>query len=101
MNSGSRNGMQAADVMSQNVVTTRPDATLEEAAHLMIGQRVSGLPVIDSGGSLVGMLTEADLLERIELGTQGPRPGRLTTFLSHPAGQRRATFTRTVARSAS
>jgi CBS-domain-containing membrane protein len=74
--------MKASDVMSQTVVTTRPDATVEEAARLMIGQRVSGLPVVDEMGTVVGVLTEGDLLRRIELGTQRSHSGWLAVFLA-------------------
>jgi CBS domain-containing protein len=74
--------MKASDVMSQTVVTTRPDATVEEAARLMIGQRVTGLPVVDEMGTVVGVLTEGDLLRRIELGTQRSHSGWLAVFLA-------------------
>jgi CBS domain-containing protein len=42
--------------------------------HIMLGARVSGLPVVDDKGALVGMLTEGDLLRRSEIGTERQRP---------------------------
>jgi CBS domain-containing protein len=54
--------LTAADVMTANVATVRPDATLRQAARLMADRRVSGLPVVDGAGTVVGLLTEADLV---------------------------------------
>ncbi|HET9670636.1 MAG TPA: CBS domain-containing protein [Casimicrobiaceae bacterium] len=65
--------MKAKDVMTHAVVTVGPDATLREAIESMVSYRVSGVPVVDAGGKLVGMLTEGDLVRRIEMGTEGPR----------------------------
>ena len=54
--------MQASDVMTIGAATIHPDAPIEEAARLMLLHRISGLPVIDDMGKLVGMVTEGDLL---------------------------------------
>ena len=54
--------LTAADMMTREVVTVRPDITLRQAARLMAERRVSGLPVVDAAGAVVGMLTEADLV---------------------------------------
>ncbi len=62
--------MIAADVMTRNVISVSPDATLGEAVQLMLDNRISGLFVIDSAGMLQGIVTEADLLHRSELGTE-------------------------------
>jgi CBS domain-containing protein len=67
--------MKVAEVMKEIVITTRPDAAIAEAAQLMLDNRISGLPVFDNQtGALVGMLTEGDLLRRVETGTQRRRP---------------------------
>jgi len=58
------------------------DATLLEAAKIMVQSRVSGLPVIDAEGSLVGMISEGDLIRRAELGAIGRPANRLIAFLS-------------------
>lgn len=54
--------LRAKDVMTSPVVTVRPDAPLVEAARIMARRRISGLPVVDEEGHLVGIVTEADLL---------------------------------------
>jgi CBS domain-containing protein len=54
--------LTAAEVMTREVATVRPDSTLRQAARLMAERHVSGLPVVDAKGVVVGMLTEADLV---------------------------------------
>jgi CBS-domain-containing membrane protein len=56
--------MRVLDVMTIDVITTTPSAYLKEAARTMVGAGVSGLPVVDESGTLVGIITEADFLER-------------------------------------
>ncbi len=75
--------MQAMDVMTRKVATVRPDTTIPEAIAKMVGGHISGLPVLDGKGQLVGILTEGDLLRRTELGTTRMRPGWLN-FLRGP-----------------
>ena len=65
--------MQARDVMTTSVATIRQDATVREAAKLMIGRGVSALPVLDQKGQLVGIISEGDLVRRAELGTDQAR----------------------------
>jgi CBS domain-containing protein len=60
----------ARDVMSSEVVVVSPKASIIEAAKLMLENRISGLPVIDEQGHLVGVVSEGDLLRRVEIGTQ-------------------------------
>lgn len=54
--------MQVVDLMTARVITAMPGTELKQAAELMVRHRVSGLPVVDSLGTLVGMITEADFL---------------------------------------
>lgn len=61
--------MKAADLLTSLVVTVTPDATIEYAAQLMLQYRISGLPVTDSDGAVLGIVTEGDLLRRAETGT--------------------------------
>ncbi|MCC6889713.1 MAG: CBS domain-containing protein [Hyphomicrobiales bacterium] len=75
--------MNAGDVMTQSTVTIGPDDSVMHAVELMLKRRISGLPVVDDTGALVGILTEGDLLRRIELGTQKRRP-RWIEFLIGP-----------------
>lgn len=84
--------MIVADVMTRRVVTIAPEATVEDAATLMLSRRISGLFVVDKAGDLVGVITEGDLLRRDELGTERGRPWWLKLLVS-PARQA-ADFTR-------
>jgi len=61
--------MIAADIMTRNVITVRPETTVGEAVALMLDNHISGLFVVDATGLLVGVLTEGDLLHRQEIGT--------------------------------
>ena len=74
--------MNVSDVMTKVLVTVRSEASIQEAATLMVQHRVSGLPVVDDAGALVGLITEGDLIRRAELGTAGARPGWLSMFLN-------------------
>ena len=66
--------MRAIDVMVRDVVTVRPDTDVAEATELLAEHDVSALPVLDQDGSLIGMLSEADLIHRAEIGTEKHRP---------------------------
>jgi CBS-domain-containing membrane protein len=66
--------MRAADVMTTQLVTIRPDTLVADAARLLIETDVSALPVVDATGRLVGILSESDLLHRAEIGTEVQRP---------------------------
>jgi CBS domain-containing protein len=66
--------MNAADIMTRNILSVGPQTPVVEAIALMLDNHVSGLPVIDEVGQLVGILTEGDLLRRGETGTERHRP---------------------------
>jgi CBS domain-containing protein len=85
--------VNAKEVMTSIVVTVPPTATLVDAIRLMLDQRVSGLPVVDGTGKLVGVITEGDLLRRPELGTEKPRLGWLLRFL-RSSGQEAGEYAR-------
>ncbi len=65
--------MNAADVMTRRVITVRADTPVTDAVRLMLQDDVSGLPVVDREGRLVGIVTEGDFLRRAELGTTHKR----------------------------
>jgi CBS domain-containing protein len=73
--------MQALDIMTTDVVSLRPDATVFEAATLLTRHHVSGVPVVDDTGAVVGILSEGDLLHRVETGTGKPQRSWLGEFL--------------------
>ena len=62
--------MRVARVMTKNVVSIPSDATIFEAAERMVGSGVSAMPVVNSTGRMVGIISEADLIRRAEIGTQ-------------------------------
>ena len=75
--------MKAKDIMTSPVVTVEPDVGVLQAVRIMLQRRVSGLPVVDKEGRLVGIVTEGDFLRRAETGTQRRRP-RWLEFLIGP-----------------
>jgi CBS domain-containing protein len=62
--------MKASEVMRKEIVTVTPRTAISDAVRLMLDHRISGLPVIDESGAVAGMVTEGDLLRRVELGTE-------------------------------
>src|SRR5512145_3295242 len=56
--------LTAKDIMSKDVVTVTPDTSLSELAALLVGSRISGVPVVDANGSLAGIVTENDLISQ-------------------------------------
>jgi CBS domain-containing protein len=69
--------MRAMDVMTTNVVTVSPDTPVQEVAKILSERSISGVPVVDTGNRLVGIVSEGDLLHRVETGTER-RPDRRT-----------------------
>ena len=89
--------MRAVDVMTVDPVSISPDESIVEAIRVMLQREFSGLPVVDGTGSLVGIVTEGDLLRRTETGTQRKRPrwiefligsGRLANEYVHASGRK-------------
>jgi CBS domain-containing protein len=66
--------MHALDVMVRDVVTVHPDTDVADAIKFLSERHVSALPVLDAAGNLVGMLSEADLIHRVEIGSEKHRP---------------------------
>jgi len=66
--------MKALDVMVRDVVTVKPDDQVAEAVRLLAEHDVSALPVVDNNENVVGVISEADLLHREEIGTEKHRP---------------------------
>ena len=61
-----------ARVMSHPVQSVHPQTPLSEAAHLMVSEQISGLPVVDDAGQLVGIITEADFLRALGVPSHEP-----------------------------
>lgn len=75
--------MKVQDVMTRQVVSIEPNAPVLQAVRLMLQNKISGLPVVDGGGALVGIVTEGDFLRRAETATERRRPNWLE-FLVGP-----------------
>ncbi len=56
--------LSAKDIMTKDVVTVKPDTSIEELASLLVKNRISGAPVVDDAGNLYGIVTEKDLISR-------------------------------------
>lgn len=67
--------MRAHQIMTRSVISVTPEATILEAASIMLRRHVSGLPVVDTAGKLVGIVSEGDFLRRSEIGTQRKAAG--------------------------
>src|ERR1700751_4727656 len=74
--------MRAMDVMTTNVITVDPNTSVQALATLLSERGISGVPVVSSDNRLIEVVSEGDLLHRVETGTEnGPR---------HPSGRRRS-----------
>lgn len=89
--------MKAKDVMTHRVISIESNANILQAARLMLQSRISGLPVVDGSGNLVGVVTEGDFLRRSETATERKRPrwlefllgsGRLADDFVHSHGRK-------------
>ncbi|KXU87034.1 histidine kinase [Caballeronia megalochromosomata] len=61
--------MQASDIMTTSIISASPDMSVRLAAGTMVFAGISGMPVLDESGKLLGMITEGDLIHRTEIGT--------------------------------
>lgn len=61
------NTMKAADVMTRDVISIGTGHSVQHAAKIMLSNQISGLPVLNDDGKLVGIITEGDLMRRLEL----------------------------------
>ena len=58
--------MIARDIMTRKVATIHPEASVQEAAQLLDQKRISGAPVVDSDGKIIGIVTEADIISKVD-----------------------------------
>src|SRR6202012_1003786 len=72
--------MHAHQIMTRPVITVTPETTIVEAANLMLQRHISGLPVVNAAGKLVGIVSEGDFIHRNEIGTERKR-GRFLKFI--------------------
>jgi CBS-domain-containing membrane protein len=65
--------MKAADVMATNVISVRLDTPITTIAEVLLANRISAVPVMNDKGVLVGIVSEGDLIRRVETGTERHR----------------------------
>ena len=89
--------MRAHQIMTKDVITVTPQTTIEQAAKTMLQKHISGLPVVDNAGKLIGIVSEGDFLRRTEIGTGRKRrawlqfligPGRAAADFVHERGRK-------------
>lgn len=74
----------AQDFMTASLVTFTPDMDVMEAIRILVEQGISGAPVVDSHGNLIGMLSERDCLKvALSAGYHGDWGGRVSEYM-HP-----------------
>jgi len=74
------------DAMTQAVISVRPETPLKEVARLLVDNRISGVPVVDAAGAVLGVVSEADFLTK-QLGSEAVTHARFARIL----GESRAT----------
>ncbi len=62
--------MRVREFMTQGVVTVRPETAVHAIAEQMVERRISGMPVVDEDGRVIGIVSQGDLLHRAEVGTE-------------------------------
>ena len=89
--------MRAHQIMTRNIVTVGPETPVGEAANIMLRRHISGLPVVNDDGKLIGIISEGDFIRRSEIGTQRKLgrwarffagPGKLATDFVHEHGRK-------------
>src|ERR1700674_2979238 len=75
--------MRTHQIMTRKVITVGIAASIVDAANIMLENHISGLPVVDEAGKLVGIVSQGDFIRRAEIGTQRKR-GRWLKFLLGP-----------------
>lgn len=78
--------MQARDVMTRKVVSVAPETPVADIARLLAERHISGVPVLDAEGELLGIVSEGDLMRRLETGEGGRRSWWLD-LLTSPEGR--------------
>ncbi|MBB3189969.1 CBS domain-containing protein [Halomonas cerina] len=77
--------MRAADVMTPNVITVTPDSEVREIASLLVEHGISAVPVVDADNRVLGIVSEGDLMRRVESDNGEPRSWWLRLFSGHSA----------------
>ena len=76
--------LKAQDIMTKDVVSIRRGTPVEEALELLLAHKISGIPVVEEDMTLVGIVTEKDLL-RLFYGPQNAGEKMVEEFMTQPA----------------
>ena len=89
--------MRTHQIMTRKVITVGIAASIVDAANIMLENHISGLPVVDEAGKLVGIVSQGDFIRRAEIGTQRKRgrwlkvllgPGTVASDFVHERGRK-------------
>lgn len=73
------------DIMATELVTFTPETSIHDAIHVLLERRISGAPVVDEAGKLVGVLSKKDCLKIVfSTSYHGDRGGPVSEFMSEP-----------------
>ena len=78
--------VQVKDYMAKNLVTFTPEQSIEEVINVLLKKDISGAPVVDSAGTLVGVISEGDCLKEVVKGKYNDslsRTGSVAEYMSH------------------
>jgi CBS domain-containing protein len=76
--------LRAKDVMSENVISIKKDAPILDAVRLMVENNISGLPVVNDDMSLIGILSEKDVIELFYEGNRA-HDKKVSDYMTYPA----------------
>jgi CBS domain-containing protein len=77
--------MNAADVMTRNVISVDADTSVQKIAETLLANRISAVPVVDEAGALLGIVSEGDLIHRVESDTEQHRAWWLELLIGKDA----------------
>jgi CBS domain-containing protein len=77
--------MKASDIMVAKVITVGPNASVRDVANLLLNEKISAVPVVSEDGNLLGIVSEGDLMRRVEVGTERHRSWWLEMLSSDEA----------------
>ena len=77
--------MRASDIMVSNVITTGPDASVQDVASLLLSNRISAVPVVGADGGILGIVSEGDLINRPDNATAHRKSWWLNVLASNDA----------------
>jgi CBS-domain-containing membrane protein len=80
--------MKAQDIMTRDVATVRPETSVRDIAALMMEKHISGVPVVGDDATIVGIVSESDLLHRAEVGTERKHKWWFRVFADSDAAAR-------------